>query len=59
MTPKVPRDVGGGSTCLELLRQLFVLASKVQQQSSEPSYWLSLSHVSETGGGIAVVIRVV
>jgi hypothetical protein len=44
---------------LELLRQLFVLASKVQQSSSEPSYWLSLSYVSEMGGGIAVVIRLV
>jgi len=40
-----------------ITRQIFVLGSKIRQQSSQPSDWLSLSHVPETGGGIAVVIR--
>ena len=49
-------SISPGSTRSEHHRQIFVLGSKIRQQSSQPSDWLSLSHVPETGGGIAVVI---
>jgi hypothetical protein len=49
-------SISPGSARSEHRRQIFVLASKIRQQSSQPFDWLSLSHVPKTGSGIAVVI---